>query len=108
MEANPVAASVRAELRRGGGAEGRSMAAGRRAPWCDLVRASILVLAVCGWVTACSGSLFRSKAVPPSIYLLSAPPGINAAASSAPAAPAPLAADLAVLKPRGRAGLDTD
>ena len=83
----------------------------RRAPWCDLVRASILVLAVCGWVTACSGSLFRSKAVPPSIYLLSAPPGINAAASSASAsaaAPARLAADLAVLKPRVRAGLDTD
>jgi ABC-type uncharacterized transport system auxiliary subunit len=85
------------------------MAAGRQAPWCDLVRASILLLGVCGWVTACTGSLFRSKVVPPSIYLLSAPPGINAAASSASAAaPARLAADLAVLKPRVRAGLDTD
>jgi ABC-type uncharacterized transport system auxiliary subunit len=82
--------------------------AGRQAPWCELVRAAILVLAVCGWVTACTGSLFRSKVVPPSIYLLSAPPGINAAASSVPVAPAPLAADLAVLKPRVRAGLDTD
>jgi ABC-type uncharacterized transport system auxiliary subunit len=80
----------------------------RQAPWCDLVRASILVLGLCGWVTACTGSLFRSKVVPPSIYLLSAPPGTNAAASSAPAAAAPLAADLAVLKPRARAGLDTD
>ena len=84
------------------------MAARRQAPWCDLVRASILVLGVCSWATGCTGSLFRSKVVPPSIYLLSAPPGINAAASSAPAAPAPLAADLAVLKPRVRAGLDTD
>ena len=74
----------------------------------DIVRASMLVVGVCGLVTACTGSLFQSKAVPPSIYLLSAPPGINAAASSAPAAPAPLAADLAVLKPHVRAGLDTD
>ena len=41
----------------------------------DIVRASILVLGVCGAVTACTGSLFQSKAVPPSIYLLSAPPG---------------------------------
>jgi len=82
--------------------------AGRRAAWCGLVRASILVLGVCGGVTACTGSFFRSKAVPPSTYLLSAPPGIAAAASSAPAAPAPIAADLAVLKPRVRAGLDTD
>src|ERR1700730_1911264 len=75
----------------------------------DIVRASILVLGVCGAVTACTGSLFQSKAVPPSIYLLSAPPGTTAAASSPPApAPPPLAADLAVLKPRVRAGLDTD
>jgi cholesterol transport system auxiliary component len=87
----------------------RRVAARRQAPWCDLVRASILVLGVCSWATGCTGSLFRSKVVPPSIYLLSAPPGINAAASAASAAaPAPLAADLAVLKPRVRAGLDTD
>ena len=82
--------------------------AGRRVSWCDLVRASILALGVCGGVTACTGSFFRSKAVPQSTYLLSAPPGVTAAASSAPAAPAPIAADLAVLKPRVRAGLDTD
>jgi cholesterol transport system auxiliary component len=85
------------------------MSARRQAPWCDLARASILLLCVCGWATACTGSLFRSKVVPPSIYLLSAPTGIDAAASSASAAaPAPLAAELAVLKPRVRAGLDTD
>jgi cholesterol transport system auxiliary component len=82
--------------------------AARRGSWCDLVRASILALGVCGAVTACTGSFFRSKAVPPSTYLLSAPPGVTGAASSAPAAPAPIAADLAVLKPRVRAGLDTD
>jgi len=69
----------------------------------------ILVLGVCGWAAACTGSLFQSKVVAPSTYLLSAPSGIRTAASSAPApAPAPLAADLAVLKPRVRAGLDTD
>ena len=83
--------------------------AGRQAPWSDVVRASILVLGACGWLTACTGSLFRSKAVPPSIYLLSAPPGTVAAASStSAAAPAPTTATLAVLKPRVRAGLDTD
>jgi len=82
----------------------------RRGAKCDLVRASILVLGICGCATACTGSLFRSKAVPPSIYLLSAPPGTTAAASStSAAAPAPpTAATLAVLKPRIRAGLDTD
>jgi ABC-type uncharacterized transport system auxiliary subunit len=83
--------------------------AGGQAPSSHIVRASILVLGVCGWVTACTGSLFQSKAVPPSIYLLSAPPGTTAAASStSAAAPARIAAALAVLKPRIRAGLDTD
>jgi ABC-type uncharacterized transport system auxiliary subunit len=80
-----------------------------QAPWCDLVRASMLALGVCVWMTACTGSFFQSKVVPPSIYLLSAPPGTAAAALSAlAAAPATIAADLAVLKPRVRAGLDTD
>jgi cholesterol transport system auxiliary component len=79
----------------------------RRGAKCGLLRASILVLGICGCATACTGSLFRSKAVPPSTYLLSAPPGTNAASGSAPA-PAPLAVGLAVLKPRVRAGLDTD
>jgi cholesterol transport system auxiliary component len=62
----------------------------------------ILVLGVCGWAAACTGSLFQSKAVAPSTYLLSAP------AAAPAAAPAPLAGDLAILKPRVRAGLDTD
>jgi cholesterol transport system auxiliary component len=74
-----------------------------------IARAAILVLGVCGWMTACTGSLFQSKVVPPSTYLLSAPQGTDSAAGSAPAAaPARVAADLAVLKPRVRAGLDTD
>jgi len=79
----------------------------RRGAKCDLVRASILVLGICGCAAACTGSLFRSKAVPPSIYMLSAAPG-TIAASESTAAPAPLAVGLAVLKPRVRAGLDTD
>ena len=58
---------------------------------------SILGLAGCG------ASLFQSRTPVPSVYLLSAsgaPPG--AAPAAAPAA------DLAVLKPRVRTGLDTD
>jgi cholesterol transport system auxiliary component len=62
----------------------------------------------------CTGSLFQSKAAPPSIYLLSAK------LEPAPAAPAPapgpavsvapkaIPADLAILRPRVRAGLETD
>lgn len=85
------------------------MNAGRRAAWGGIVRASFIVLGVSGWVTGCTGSLFQSKVVPPSTYMLCAPPGTNtAAASASPATPATVAADLAVLKPRVRAGLDTD
>jgi cholesterol transport system auxiliary component len=81
-----------------------------QAAWGDIVRASILVLGVCGCVTACTGSLFQSKVVPPSTYLLSAPPRTGTAeASASAAAPAPpTTADLAVLRPHVRAGLDTD
>jgi cholesterol transport system auxiliary component len=53
-------------------------------------------------LTAC-GSLFQSKARPPTMYMLSA--------MSLPAAGAPgtqIPADLAVLIPRARTGLDTD
>ena len=51
-------------------------------------------------LAACGGSLFQSKAPPASVYLLSA----GAAAPSG----AELPADLAVLQPRVRTGLDTD
>jgi cholesterol transport system auxiliary component len=64
----------------------------RAAALCMLLSASLAL-------PGCTGSLFKSKAVPPSVYLLSA--------RVTPAA-AHVAADLAVLRPRLRAGLDTD
>jgi cholesterol transport system auxiliary component len=78
-----------------------------------------LFLAVPLIVSGCAGSLFKTKVAPPTLYLLSvAPPAVApaAAAAPAPAAAAPAAAapaaelkaDLAVLKPRVRAGLDND
>jgi cholesterol transport system auxiliary component len=51
-------------------------------------------------LAACSGSLFRSHAPPPSTYLLSVRPP--------EAAPADVPVDLTVLMPRVRTGLDTD
>ena len=68
----------------------------RRGRLPNLVAALVVALAVGG----CSGSLFQSKQVPPTVYLLSA---------ALPPAPAPrMAVDLTILKPRVRAGLDTD
>lgn len=55
-------------------------------------------------LAACAGSLFKNKAAPPTMYLLQA-------TRSTPGAAAPskdLPSDLAVLRPRVRAGLDTD
>jgi len=60
-----------------------------------------LLCAVCALaLSGCGGSLFQSKVPPPSVYLLSA----GAAAPSG----AEIPADLAVLKPRVRIGLDSD
>jgi len=56
-------------------------------------------------LTACAGSLFKNKAAPPTMYLLSATPK-SPAADPAKTPPAPF--DVAVLKLRVRAGLDTD
>lgn len=56
-------------------------------------------------LAACTGSLFQSKAVAPTIYQLSAAPA-SAASAGTPAAAIPV--DLAVLKPNVRTGLDTD
>ena len=66
--------------------------------------ASLLLSAL---AAACTGSLFQSKTAPPTIYLLGA---AGARASAAPAASpaAAIPADLAVLKPRMRPGLETD
>ena len=57
-------------------------------------------------LAACTGSLFKTNVAPPTLYLLSAGNADPKPASSAPAAV--LSADLAILKPRVRAGLDTD
>ena len=62
----------------------------------------LAVPALC--VAACTGSLFQSKAAPPTIYVLSAKTG--PANDGAPGAEIPV--DLAVLKPRVRTGLETD
>ena len=70
-------------------------------------------------LAACTGSLFSSKAPPLTTYLLTAgaaQPAVGTAASepggpgsSGAASPAgEIPADLAILKPRVRAGLDTD
>ena len=59
---------------------------------------AMLALLLCG----CGGSLFQTKVAPPSLYLLSATPKTPAAA--APRIPV----DLTVLRPRVRAGLETD
>jgi cholesterol transport system auxiliary component len=56
---------------------------------------------------ACTGSLFKSKTAPPTVYLLS--DAAASAANSAAAATLPMiAADLAVLKPKLRTGLESD
>ena len=52
----------------------------------------------------CAGSLFKTQVAPPTMYLLSAEAPADAAADAAGGPNA----DLAVLKPRVRAGLDTE
>jgi cholesterol transport system auxiliary component len=55
-------------------------------------------------LAACIGSLFKNKIAPPTMYMLAATP--KSAAADPP--PGTLPTDLAVLRPRVRAGLDTD
>ena len=61
---------------------------------------------------AACGSLFRSKIAPPTVYMLSAGAGSTQTASggstAAPSSGAVIPADLAVLKPKLRTGLETD
>jgi ABC-type uncharacterized transport system auxiliary subunit len=77
-----------------------------------LARCTVAVAVIC--LNACTGSLFQSKTTPPTIYLLSAgvPTGAPAVlASGGPAADGPaseIPLDLAVLKPRLSAGLESD
>ena len=63
--------------------------------------AQMLLLAFA--LTGCGGSFFQTKAAPPALYLLSAS-AVTPAAAAAPRIPV----DLAVIRPRVRAGLDTD
>ena len=62
-------------------------------------RTIVPAAAVC--LAACTGSLFSSKTAPPAVYVLSAGPGSPGNAAQIPA-------DLAVLKPRIRPGLESD
>ena len=75
----------------------------------EIKRGAILKCAALVFLTAvmlgCAGSLFKNKAAPPTMYLLSAAPK-SPAADSVNTSVTP--ADLAVLKLRVRAGLDTD
>jgi cholesterol transport system auxiliary component len=90
-------------MKRGpGGARGR---AARRA-MALLGGVAVFCGTALGQLAGCTGSLFQSKAVPPAVYLLSAQ--LEPPAAAAASAPAVVAADLAVQKPRVRAGLDTD
>jgi cholesterol transport system auxiliary component len=67
-------------------------------------RAASVMAMVALALAGCGGSLFQTKAAPPALYLLSAQPAPPAAGTHV----ARISADLAVLKPRVRAGLDTD
>jgi cholesterol transport system auxiliary component len=65
---------------------------------------AVLTVLLSVTLSACAGSLFKNKIPPPTMYLLSAGPKPAAADSPGNSAPT----DLAVLRPRVRAGLDTD
>lgn len=68
------------------------------------MKRTVLIALLGATLAACAGSLFKNKAAPPTMYMLGAtrmtpaadPPGDN------------LPADLAILRPRVRAGLDTE
>ena len=71
-----------------------------------LVQRALVVPALC--LAACTGSLFRSHATP-TAYMLSAGPASHGDAAPAAGRPAPeISVDLAVLKPKARAGLESD
>jgi cholesterol transport system auxiliary component len=70
------------------------------------VKRTVLLALLCATLTACIGSLFKNKIAPPTMYALSATP--KPATADPPGAAASAPADLAVLKPRVRTGLDTD
>lgn len=63
-----------------------------------------LVLLLAATLAACAGALFKDKAAPPTMYMLSA----TVKSAPADAAGGAVPADLAVLRPRVRAGLNTE
>jgi cholesterol transport system auxiliary component len=68
------------------------------------VKRTVLVALASVTLAACAGSLFKNKAAPPTMYMLGATrktPGTNPPGDNVPA-------DLAILRPRVRAGLDTE
>jgi cholesterol transport system auxiliary component len=68
------------------------------------VKRTILLALLGVTLAACAGSLFKNKAAPPTMYMLGATrktPAADARGDNVPA-------DVAVLRPRVRAGLDTD
>jgi len=65
-----------------------------------------LCLPLC--LAGCTGSLFQSKAAPPTVYQLSAGAPLAAAEPSAAASAPVIPVDVAVLKPRVSPGLDTE
>jgi ABC-type uncharacterized transport system auxiliary subunit len=70
-----------------------------------LTKRTVVLPAIC--LAAC-GSLFQSKAAPPVLYLLS-PIAASAAPGASAAGPAPVVpADLTILKPKVRPGLESD
>jgi cholesterol transport system auxiliary component len=70
---------------------------------------TVAAVVMAAGLAACTGSLFTSKAAPPTVYLLSAPaPAPAPAQASAAAATPAAAADLAVLRPKLRPGLESD
>jgi cholesterol transport system auxiliary component len=68
------------------------------------VKRTILLALLGVMLAACAGSLFKNKAAPPTMYMLGATrktPAVDPQNANLPS-------DLAVLRPRVRAGLDTD
>jgi cholesterol transport system auxiliary component len=68
------------------------------------VKRTVLLALLGVTLAACAGSLFKNKAAPPTMYMLGASPSMPAADPPGENHPA----DLGVLRPRVRAGLDTD
>jgi cholesterol transport system auxiliary component len=68
------------------------------------VKRTVLMVLLSATLAACAGSLFKNKAAPPTMYMLGATRKTPAEDSPSNSVPS----DLAVLRPRVRAGLDTD